>query len=347
MHLVLSRHRRRNLFVVVWPLVGAAVGVLPFWWAGGGLQDWWAVALWGETFALPVLASTYVVRAAPVTANPWHIIATIGVSALVATGLWLEFGRNWLWLVSSYAPTPPSVFTAMAMPAALGAALVFMLACAVNYALVAMDDREAVVARALHAEIGAREAELRALRAQVDPHFLFNCLHSISSLIGSDPSGARQMCIELAEFFRESLRAGGQPRISMALEVELVRRYLAIERLRFGSRLGIDVELDAAARDAAVPPLLLQPLAENAVRHGISTLIDGGTVSMTVTRAEGRIAVRIENPYDPDERRGGTGIGLKNVRARLETTFGPSATLRADAVDHTFTVSLSLPAEAV
>jgi LytS/YehU family sensor histidine kinase len=247
--------------------------------------------------------------------------------------------------MSQVAPSPYAVFSTMAMPAALGAALMFMLASAVNYALTAADERQAVAARVLKAEIGAREAELRALRAQVDPHFLFNCLHSISSLIGSDPASARQMCIQLAEFFRESLRAGAQTRIPLAVEVDLVRRYFAIERLRFGERLDVNVELDAAAREATVPPLLLQPLAENAVRHGIATLVDGGTVSLKVRREGGRIAVSVENPYDPDEQQSGTGIGLRNVRARLETTYGGNATLRADRAGSLFTVSLSLPAE--
>jgi len=333
------------LFLVIWPLLGAAIGLLPFWWAGGLLRDWWAVALWGETLALPVLASTYIVRAAPVTSNPWRVVATIGLGVLVTTGLWLELGHDWLRLVSRAAPTPSAVFATMALPAALGAALVFMLASAVNYALIALDERQAVVDRVLQAEIGAREAELRALRAQVDPHFLFNCLHSISSLIGSNPAGARQMCIELADFFRESLRAGARPRIPLSTEVDLVRRYLAIERLRFGERLEVNVEIDDDARDATVPPLLLQPLAENAVRHGIATLVQGGTVTMRVRKDGGRIAVSVENPYDPDEQLSGTGIGLRNVRARLETSYGGSASLHAETSDSRFLVSVSLPAE--
>jgi LytS/YehU family sensor histidine kinase len=346
-HPVLSHDHRRRVFLLAWPLLGAAVGVLPFWWAGGNLRDWWAVALWGEALALPVLASSYVCRAAPIaTADPWRILATIGVAALVTAGLWLEAGRNWLWLISPVAPTPYAVYATMVMPAALGAALVFMLASAVNYALTAADERQAVTARMLQAEIGAREAELRALRAQVDPHFLFNCLHSISSLIGSDPSGARQMCIALAEFFRESLRAGAQSRIPLATEVDLVRRYLEIERLRFGSRLAVDIALDDRLQRATVPPLLLQPLAENAVRHGIATLVDGGCVSLRVAPDGARIAVRVENPYDPDEQHAGAGIGLKNVRARLETTYGPAATLRAETAGSIFAVSLSLPSDA-
>lgn len=319
---------------------------MPFWWAGGQLGDAWAVALWGEALGLPVLAAAYVCRAAPITtSDPWRVLVTISLAALITAGLWLEAGRAWLWLVSPAAPSPYAVFPTMTMPAALGAALLFMLASAVNYTLTAGDERQAVAARMLQAEIGARDAELRALRAQVNPHFLFNCLHSISSLIGSSPAGARQMCIELADFFRESLRAGAQNRIALSSEVDLARRYLEIERLRFGSRLGINFQVADDVGDIPMPALLLQPLVENAVRHGIATLVDGGTVTLEVTRHTGRIAVRVENPFDPDEERHGTGIGLKNVRARLETTYGPLATLHAESNDARFTVLLSIPLE--
>src|SRR4051812_43508537 len=194
---VLADRRRRNVFALVWPPVGAALGVLPFWWAGGQFGEWWAVALWGEMLALPVLASAYVCRAAPIaSAEPWRILATITFASFVSAGIWLELGRGWLWLLSPAAPSPYALFDAMTMPAALGAVLVFMLASAINYAAIATDDRQAATAQALQAEVAAREAELRALRAQVNPHFLFNCLHSISSLIGSDPPAARLMCIE-------------------------------------------------------------------------------------------------------------------------------------------------------
>lgn len=334
--------------MVVWPFLGAAVGMLPFWWAGGQLRDWWAVVLWGETLALPVLASTYVCRAAPVaTSDSWRVLATIGLGSLLTAGLWLQAGRGWLWLVSLGAPSPYSVFASMAMQAALGAALVFMLASAVNYALIAGDERQIVAARVAQAELSARDAELRALRAQVDPHFLFNSLHSISSLIGSDQDGARLMCIELAEFFRESVRAGAQERSTLSAEVDLVRRYFKIEQLRFGERLGVDIAVADDLGRVTVPPLLLQPLAENAVRHGIATLVDGGTVTMTVTQEDGHILVCVDNPFDPDEPRPGTGIGLKNVRSRLEATYGPSATLRAESADARFTVRLSFPADAL
>jgi len=179
----------------------------------------------------------------------------------------------------------------------------------------------------------------------VDPHFLFNCLHSISALTTSDPAGARWMCLELAEFFRESLRAGAQSRIPMAAEVALVRRYLAIEKRRFGERLNAEVTVAPDAERTLVPPLLLQPLVENAVRHGIATLVAGGSVILAVTRKGDRVDVRVDNPYDADERRGGTGIGLKNVRARLDASYSGRAALTVEASDGRFHARVSLPVE--
>jgi LytS/YehU family sensor histidine kinase len=183
------------------------------------------------------------------------------------------------------------------------------------------------------------------LRAQVNPHFLFNCLHSISSLVGTDPTAARHMCIELAEFFRESLRAGGQPRITLEAEAALVRRYLAIEHLRFGDRLNATVSVAPDVERALVPPLLLQPLAENAVRHGIATLVEGGDVTIVAARRGDRVEITVENSFDADSRRPGTGIGLVNVRGRLEASFAGRATLKATASGTRFQVMLSLPLE--
>src|SRR5687768_14872607 len=334
------------MFLFIWPAVGAALGVLPLWLAGGNLRDWWAVTLWGELLTVPMLAAAYVSRSAPIaTAGFLRVFATIAIAALATAGLWLETGRWWFQAVAPAAPSPAAVFGQMTAPAALGAALVFAVMSAMNYAVTAADERQAAVSRALESEIAAREAELRALRAQVNPHFLFNCLHSISALVAADPTGARRMCIELAEFFRESLRAGAQPRIPLAAEAALVRRYLAIEQLRFGDRLNATVSVAPDAERALVPPLLLQPLAENAVRHGIATLVDGGDVTIVATSRGGRVEIAVENSFDADGRRPGTGIGLVNVRARLDTSYSGAAALKVTDSGSRFHVALSLPLE--
>jgi two-component system, LytTR family, sensor histidine kinase AlgZ len=346
MHPILGHRGRRRAFWVLWVFVGATIGVLPLVWAGGRLEDAWGVALWGEVLAVPMLASAYVTRAAPLaTASPARVVTTIGGAALLIAAVWLALGGLWLWAVSWAAPTPYAVFDAMRGPAFVGVVAVFVVMSAIHYAIAAADERQIAVARVLEAEIATREAELRALRSQVDPHFLFNCLHSISALIASDPPGARRMCLELAEFFRESLRAGARTRVPLITEAALVRRYLEIERLRFGDRLNVTIDVAPDAEQTLVPPLLLQPLAENAVRHGIATLVEGGDVTITARRQGDRVEVCVENRFDADGRRPGTGVGLRNVRERLDSTYGSRAVLTIDAADARFRAAISLPAE--
>ena len=346
MHPLLGSPRRLRIFLLAWLPVGAALGLLPLWWSGGATRDWWAVVLWGETFAVPMLASAYVCRSAPLsTAGLARVFATIGFAAAISAAAWLEVGRLWFWIVSPVASSPRELYLQIWPHGFAGATVLFVAMAAIHYTIAASDERQAAMARVLEAGITAREAELRALRAQVDPHFLFNCLHSISSLIGSDPVLARTMCIELAAFFRESLRAGGQSRITLAKEAELIERYFDIERLRFGNRLTTSVAVAADAEQALVPPLLLQPLAENAIRHGIATLIEGGDVTIAVTRRGDRIDVVVANPFDADGRRKGTGVGLANVRARLESSYDGRATLTVRDAGSRFHAAISLPLE--
>jgi two-component system, LytTR family, sensor histidine kinase AlgZ len=344
-HPILADPRRLRVFLTIWIPLGLMLSVLPYWWSGGRLADAWPVAMWAELFAVPLLASWYVCRFSTIDASASRILATVITAAIVTTGLWIGIGRLWFNTIAPLVPAPDVVFARFHPLAFAGGALAFVGMCAVNYALSAADEGRVAAQRALHADIAARDAELRALRSQVNPHFLFNCLHSISALVPSDPEGARRMCLELADFFRDSLRAGSRPRVPMDTEAALVRRYLDIERVRFGDRLQVDISLDPEAADALVPPLLLQPLAENAVRHGIATIVDGGAISIAIAREGDRIHMRVDNAFDPDGRRPGTGMGLTNVRARLETSFGDRAYMRVDATDSRFRVSISLPRE--
>ena len=175
-----------------------------------------------------------------------------------------------------------------------------------------------------------REAELRALRAQIDPHFLYNSLNSISALTGSDAAGARRMCLLLGEFLRKTLDVSARQRIPLGRGAGArPNGILNIEQVRFGARLRVEQRVDEDAAACLVPPLVLQPLVENAVTHGIARMLDGG--ADPARRLADRTAVwrsSIENPCDSDSA-GATarlgGMGLDNVRNRLDAMFGRDA----------------------
>jgi LytS/YehU family sensor histidine kinase len=199
--------------------------------------------------------------------------------------------------------------------------------------------------RALVVGSVAREAELKALRAQIHPHFLFNSLNSINALIAARPEEARRLCVLLGDFLRRSLAVGSRETIALAEELELAEQLLSIEKVRFGDRLTHEVRADDAARACAVPPLLLQPLVENAVTHGIAQLIEGGAIRVLAERHGEELLIRVENPRDPESPgRRGAGIGLQNVRRRLLALHGGAAELRIAPTDASFRVDLRLPA---
>jgi two-component sensor histidine kinase len=172
------------------------------------------------------------------------------------------------------------------------------------------------------------QAELRALRAQVNPHFLFNTLNTIASLITINPAAAEDTTTRLAEVFRYALRGSEHEHARLADELAFLRAYLAIEHTRFGNRLRIEERIEPGLESAPVPSLLLQPLVENAVRYAISPRPDGGTISLLARREEDRLVIEVHDDgpgFNGAEPASGTGFGLHSVRERLRAAGPPHA----------------------
>ena len=199
--------------------------------------------------------------------------------------------------------------------------------------------------RSLEAQLQTRDAELRALRAQINPHFLFNGLNAVASLAGSDPARARTMCVMLADFLRRSLGLGQRREIPLEEELDLAERYLEIERVRFGERLRLERDIDPGALGYPVPALLLQPLVENAVTHGIAHSIEGGVVRLTARHVAGRLEISVENPADPDRPPSrGQGLGVANVKSRLASLHPGATRVECHESDGRYRVDVVLPA---
>jgi signal transduction histidine kinase len=172
-------------------------------------------------------------------------------------------------------------------------------------------------------------SQLQALQQQLNPHFLFNTLHAISALVHRDPDKADLMIERLSDLLRITLRKVGEQEVELAEELEYLRAYLDIEQVHFGSRLTVEYHIDAAALDVLVPTLILQPLVENAIRHGVEPIVRPATLTIEATVDEGalRIQVRDDGAGFADRWQRREGVGLSNTRSRLDRLYGDVARL--------------------
>jgi two-component system, LytTR family, sensor histidine kinase AlgZ len=348
MHPILAERQRLLAYVTAWELLGVLLAALlvvtgPF--------------SWLQALAMPLclfygfacLGAFWVCQSTPVNRTMLTRVAGTQVAAGALSG-WVLYlvTQSWAGLHGRTGFLSESLiqFIGGAAPLVVGLGLVlYLLVAALHYLLAAFEESRQAEAQALRFQLLSRDAELRALRAQIHPHFLFNALNSISALVTSRPEEARRVCILLADFLRRSLTLGTRDRVTFGDELALAEDLLAIEKVRFGERLRHESEVEEATRSIPVPPLLLQPLVENAITHGIAQCLDGGVVRLVAERRGERLRVVIENPRDPDTPgRKGTGIGLQNVRRRLDAVYGREADLRVQADGATFRVELSLPA---
>ena len=185
-------------------------------------------------------------------------------------------------------------------------------------------------------------ARLAELQARIRPHFLFNALNTALALVRVDPARAEGVIEDLAELFRGVL-ADDNTAVSLTEEIELARKYLAIEQIRFGQRLSLEWDLDPAAGAARVPPLVLQPLVENAVRHGIEPSTAGGTIRVRTQARLGQAVVRIDNTVPPSPSQPGHGMALANVRERLRLLHDVAAQFDAKRDGSRFRVQIVVP----
>jgi two-component system sensor histidine kinase AlgZ len=289
-------------------------------------------------------------RTAPLNRTPiWQLALTHITAAVLLTFFWVKIGGI---IASAFEPsagwTGVAGVYAQKTPALYGAGIFYYLvSVAFNYALIAQTASTEAQQRALESSIRARDAELTALKAQINPHFLYNSLNSISALTSIDPSRAREMCILLADFLRLTLGMGEKALIPLQEELDLLERYCAIERVRFGDRIKVEQSIQEEARQCLLPPLLLQPLFENAVVHGIAQMPEGGWIRLNASKNGARVSITVENSWDPEavSARKKNGVGLKNVQRRLEARYGRDASTDVKTIDNLFRVSLSLPAE--
>ena len=191
-----------------------------------------------------------------------------------------------------------------------------------------------------------KETELKMLRSQINPHFLFNSLNSISSLTITDPEKARDMIIRLSDFMRYALSKKDEQPVTLRSELENLRLYLDIEKVRFGDRLTTEENIESKCLEIKMPVMLLQPIYENAIKHGVYESTECVRINTSVSCKEGYLEIIINNNYEPTPlARIGTGTGLENVARRLELFYGNRASVRTVKENGIYTATLFIPAE--
>jgi len=356
MHPLLADVRKLLWYVLAW--LAAGVGMAGLLRLAGPTR--WTGAL---AFTLPLcllyafvaLSSYYVGRSLPVAQRRWPATLAVfgGASLLSAFGwlgvaaAWNEIGR----LGSRGAPLVEMGAAGWVLFLAAGVVL-YLLALLAHDVLTAFETMQAALRREGESRVLAREAELQMLRTQINPHFLFNSLNSISALTSIDAEGAREMTIDLAQFFRRTLALADRERVTLDEEIDLCRHFLAIEQRRFGAKLRADWRIAPGAGGCLLPPMTLQPLLENAIKHGIRQLEDGGIIAIDAVAAEGWLRLAVVNPVAdagagmPAPARGRErGVGLANIRERLAALYGTRARIAWRRTPAEFEIELTLPAE--
>lgn len=270
-------------------------------------------------------------RRFPVERHP--DVRTIGVHVAAMVLALIIYTTVYVWSNIEFRPSPLALTPTLVKSVLIGSIVMTLVLYAATHATCvaldyAMRDRERE-RRTLELEAQLARAELHTLRAQLHPHVLFNALHTIALLARRDSNEAIRVTVLLGNVLRSVLDSGGTDERPLREEISLIEQYLAIELVRFADRLEVVWDIDEETKDAMVPTLLLQPLVENALRHGIARSVNGGTVVVSATRSEESVCVTVwnEGPSLPDDRLVRRGVGLRNTEERLHRLYGSAGRL--------------------
>lgn len=297
--------------------------------SGIGISLWYPFKYFntGESKALAVIGNLAINGAISVTL--WALITRLLVSLILRENT--EYQAYW------DATFPYRIGTG---------AFIYGLIVLSYYLFISLSNLSEKNAKEARLESLVKETELKMLRSQINPHFLFNSLNSVSSLTITDPDKAREMVIKLSEFMRYALSKKDEQPVSLRSELENLRLYLDIEKVRFGDRLSTEEFIEEKCLEIKMPVMLLQPLYENAIKHGVYESTEVVRIKTTVGCKNGFLEIVISNNYDltPSPVKG-TGTGLLNVSRRLDLVYGNRGSLKATKENGIYSVTLFIPAE--
>jgi sensor histidine kinase YesM len=274
------------------------------------------------------------------------VISNHTITGAISVSLWILITRFILNLIMKD-QVDFQAYWDTTLPYRIGTGIfIYSLVVLTYYLVVSLSDLSERKAREARLESVVKETELRLLRSQINPHFLFNSLNSISSLTITDPERAREMIVKLSEFMRYALSRKDEQPVSLRHELENLLLYLDIEKVRFGDKLITEEKIEDQCLDFMIPVMLLQPLYENAIKHGVYESTETVRIITNARLTEEFMEITISNNYNPESfQKRGTGTGLSNVARRVELYYGNNASLRTSKENGMFTVSIYLPVQ--
>ena len=331
-------------YALVWSLImGAHFAVLHWYYhisIGIAAVD---SLLFNVFFAFLGISLWNLVRYGKSNQNFINLLASHIVSALLIIGFWLVSG----YLILRYAIDDVLYlsFLDSSFPWRIITGLFYYsLFVMVYYVVVYYQDIQEKVKQEANLKTLIKEVELNALKNQINPHFLFNSLNSVSSLTITSPEKAQEMIIKLSEYLRYSLSNEEQQITTLKTELENIRLYLEIEKIRFGDRLNFQFNCNEETLNSTIPAMILQPLFENAIKHGVYESTETINIVLDAELKEGKLELSLKNDFDPTAKQTkGEGIGLRNTKERLFLIYKENNLLYIEKTGNIFTISIKIP----
>lgn len=330
------------LVVFIWLCwMGLHMLVLNFWGFNNTIS-FWDSFIWNILLAMSCIVLGNIIRYyQPSRNSAWKLIIWCLLATLIWLGISYAISSRVLWQHATYL-----LSLNQSLPVRLAIGLL-TIGCTLLivwiWEYVAFNHEDAN--RQVQAIAIAKEAELNGLTQQLQPHFLFNSLNSITALIGNRPEDARNMIGQLSDFLRGTLKKDTSQKVPLKEELNQLELYLNIEKVRFGHRLKTTLLIDEGLSELLLPPLILQPLIENAIKFGLYDTIGQVEIILNATLENNVLKIQISNPFDPDTsvQNTGTGFGLKSVKRRLYLIYGRMDLLNTETDNNTFITTLFIP----
>ncbi len=346
-HPLTHNYRLLGYYALFWVVIGIINLALQVFWYNVPLT--YSLLDTGTTYVLyPLLGSSiwYSIR--------YNSLEEVGIARLVLFHFVAASILCGIWVYISYAIYQPFIsenndFLSKGIPSKIFAGyIMYTIYLVFFYAVNYYESLKEKIKKESEYKSLIREAELQVLKSQINPHFLFNSLNSISSLTVSNPEKAQEMVINLSTFMRYSLMHNEKEMVSFSRELENIKLYLSIEKVRFGKKLNAEFEIDAHCLEAEIPNMILQPLYENAIKYGVYETTEQVTIK-TSCMCEGNVLkITIENEYDASTiKRKGEGIGLRNIRKRMEIIYNQPDLIKITDHKTSFEVQLVIPQKTI